>query len=979
MKFRIGIFPLLLVWSVLAGGHPIPAPAAPELGEAEFLSRTRQLTYDGLRSGEGYFSPDGQWLIFQSEREPNNPFYQIYLLDLETGDTSRVSPGAGKTTCAFFRPDSNEVLFSSTHHDPDALIKQKTELEFRASGQTRRYSWDYDEQMEIYLAKRDGTDLRRLTRSQGYDAEAAFSPDGTKIVFTSLRHAYPAENLTPDERRQLELDPSHFGEIYIMNADGSDPRRLTFAPGYDGGPFFSPDGRRIVWRRFNDKGIADVYTMELDGSDQRRLTDFNCVSWAPYFHPSGQYIIFTANKFGFGNFELFLVDPWGEREPVRVTFTEGFDGLPVFSPDGNQLAWTSNRGADGRSQLFLADWNHKNALTALSQAPSRSGDRKAVQDSLFTETAPVTRSISSESLRKHVEYLASEKLEGRMTGSPGIRQAAKYLAGHFEEMNLEPLGEGASYFQNFEFSAGVRIIPGQNEFSIQLADEPPKAFEVEQDFRPLAFTANEEVEGEVVFAGYGLSAPAAHGGAYDSYAGLDVTNKVVLVFRYVPEDIPASRRQELTRYASLRYKAMMARERGAKAILIVTGPTAPNAGALAPLTFDSSLAGSGIVAASISLDAAEILFAAAGKEMKAIQTALDSENPHAEGSFSIPDVTVRLNTAVERIRKTDRNVIGHLPPAPGSEPAEYIMVGAHYDHLGFGETGTRGHSHGDGEIHPGADDNASGSAAVLELAAALSAERAQSPEKFQRGVIFAFWSGEELGLIGSSHFAENPPVPLEQIKAYVNFDMVGRLRDNQLMLQGVGSSSDWIRLLERRNVAAGFNLVLQEDPYLPTDVTAFYPKGIPVLSFFTGSHEDYHRPTDTADRVNYEGLERITRFARALVSDLVQTPVNLEYVKVERTQRAGSRDGLRLYLGTIPDYGSNIEGVKIAGTTGGSPAERAGLKPGDIIVEFAGQQVANIYDYTYALDAAKAGEQTDIVVLREGKRVPLTIFPAVRK
>jgi Tol biopolymer transport system component len=979
MKFRIAILPLLLVWPVLAGGQPIPAAPVIERGEAEFLSRTRQLTYDGLRSGEGYFSPDGRWLIFQSEREPNNPFYQIYLLDLETGDTTRLSPGTGKTTCAFFRPDSDEVLFSSTHHDPEALEKQREELEFRASGQTRRYSWDYDERMEVYLAKRDGTGLRRLTRSQGYDAEASFSPDGTKIVFTSLRHAYPPEKLTPGELPQLELDPSHFGEIYIMNADGSDPRRLTFAPGYDGGPFFSPDGERIVWRRFNEKGLADVYTMNLDGSEQRRLTDFNCVSWAPFFHPSGEYVIFTANKFGFGNFELFLVDRLGEREPVRVTFTDGFDGLPVFSPEGQRLSWTSNRGADGRSQLFLADWNHEAALAALAQAPGRRGVREAVQDSGFSDAAPVGRTISSESLREHVAFLASEDLEGRMTGSAGIRKAADYLAAQFEEMNLQGLGDEDSYFREFEFNAGGRIIPHENEFSIQLPDEAPSRFEVETDFRPLSFTANGEVEGEVAFAGYGLSAPAAQGGPYDSYAGLDVTNKIVLVFRYVPEEIPASRRQELTRYSSLRYKAMMARERGAKAILIVTGPTAPNAGALAPLTFDSSLAGSGIVAASINLEAAEMLFAAAGKDLKAIQTALDSENPHAEASFLIPNATVRLKMAVERNRKTDRNVIGYLPPAPGPEPVEYIMVGAHYDHLGFGETGTRGHSHGDGEIHPGADDNASGSAAVLELAAALSAERAQSPEKFARGIIFAFWSGEELGLIGSSHFAENPPVPLERIKAYLNFDMVGRLRDNQLILQGIGSSSDWKRLLERRNVAAGFNLVLQEDPYLPTDVTAFYPKGIPVLSFFTGSHEDYHRPTDTADRVEYEGLERITQFARALISDLIQAPGSLEYVKVERTQRAGSRDGLRLYLGTIPDYASNLEGVKIAGTTGGSPAEGAGLKPGDIIVEFAGRKVVNIYDYTHALDAAKAGEETEIVILREGKRVALTIVPAVRK
>ena len=192
-----------------------------------------------------------------------------------------------------------------------------------------------------------GSRLRR-----GYDAEGAFSPDGKKIVFCSLRDAYPTNKLSAADLKRLETDPAYFGEIYIMNADGSQQRRLTRTPGYDGGPFFSPDGQRIVWRRFETNGVvADVFTMKLDGSDVRRITDFGCMSWAPFFHPSGDYLVFTANKLGFANFELFIVDAQGEREPVRVTYTDGFDGLPSFSPDGKQLTWTSNRGADGKSQI----------------------------------------------------------------------------------------------------------------------------------------------------------------------------------------------------------------------------------------------------------------------------------------------------------------------------------------------------------------------------------------------------------------------------------------------------------------------------------------------------------------------------------------------------------------------------------------------------------------------------------------------------
>jgi hypothetical protein len=284
------------------------------------------------------------------------------------------------------------------------------------------------------------------------------------------------------------------------------------------------------------------------------------------------------------------------------------------------------------------------------------------------------------------------------------------------------------------------------------------------------------------------------------------------------------------------------------------------------------------------------------------------------------------------------------------------------------------------QIHVGADDYASGVAAMMELAAVLNSEKEKAPEKFRRGIIFAAWSGEEIGIIGSSSFIENPPVDVSKVAAYVNFDMVGRLRDNKLSLQAVGSSKLWRKLIEKRNVAAGFNLVLQDDPYLPTDVTAFYPKRVPVLNFFTGAHEDYHRPTDTPDKINYEGMQRVVEFARLLISDVVQAPERPDFARVERKdQGGGSRDSLRTYLGTIPDYTTEVQGVKISGVRAGSPAEKAGLKGGDVIVEFAGQKIVNIYDYTYALDAAKIGQSLKVAILRDGKRVELDVTPETRK
>ena len=430
---------------------------------------------------------------------------------------------------------------------------------------------------------------------------------------------------------------------------------------------------------------------------------------------------------------------------------------------------------------------------------------------------------------------------------------------------------------------------------------------------------------------------------------------------------------------ALRYKAMLAREHGAKAFLVVAGPNSPNAGELIPLDFDSSLADSGIVAASISDTVANTLFAPSGKDLKEVQSGLDVENPHFVGQFPLPHVKVKIVVSIEKVKKTDQNVAALLPPPESTDNTEYVIVGAHYDHIGYGEIGSLAGKDEEGQIHNGADDNASGTAVVLELAATLSAAYQKHPEKFQRGIIFALWSGEELGLIGSTHFVNHPVVPLEKIAAYVNFDMVGRLRENKLILQGVGSSPVWPKLIEKRNVPIGFNLTLQSDPYLPTDVTAFYPKEIPVLSFFTGGHADYNRPTDDIETLNYDGLERISQLAHGIVSDLISTAERPEYVRVERSQsEGGSRDTLRAYLGTIPDYTTEGSGVKLSGVRAGGPADKAGLKGGDIIVEFGGQEITNIYDYTYALDAVKIGEPVEVVVLRNGEQVRLTVTPEAR-
>jgi Peptidase family M28/PDZ domain/PA domain len=471
--------------------------------------------------------------------------------------------------------------------------------------------------------------------------------------------------------------------------------------------------------------------------------------------------------------------------------------------------------------------------------------------------------------------------------------------------------------------------------------------------------------------------PESQNFGYDSYATLDVKDKVVVVFRYFPEDADPKTRQILARYADLRYKAMQARQRGARALLVVTGPRSPNAGETAPMSFDTALAGSGIVAASISGAVAQGLFAGVkDKSLEEIQKSLDSANPHAAG-FPLPDVTVTIKTAVVRQRQDGFNVVGYLPATSRiGLPKPWVALGAHYDHLGRGSHGNSLAAKEDaGKIHYGADDNASGTAAVLAAGREFATKRARA-----RHVMLAFWSAEEIGLIGSNAFVTTPPVANDQLAAYFNFDMVGRMQDNKLTVQAVGSSPGWKPLIEKANVLAGFELVLQDDPYQPTDVASFNQVSVPSLAFFTGAHVDYHKPSDTADKINYEDLDRVVDFAVALASRVGDQPDLLAFAKVQQAQDSGSgRAGVRIFTGTIPDYATDVKGLLLGGVIGGGPAEQAGLQKGDVIVQIGEQTIANIYDYTYALEVLKVNQPVKLVYLRGTERRETTLTPGARK
>jgi len=429
---------------------------------------------------------------------------------------------------------------------------------------------------------------------------------------------------------------------------------------------------------------------------------------------------------------------------------------------------------------------------------------------------------------------------------------------------------------------------------------------------------------------------------------------------------------------------MVARDKGARGIIVVSGPRAQVKEQLVPLSFDSSLAVSSVGVMTVTDAVAEQLLQPTGKTLKDLQAALDSGT--LVPGFTIPDLTLEVIIDIAQEKRTGRNVVARLNA--GSAPGKSaVMVGAHVDHLGHGEgAGSLAREDEKGQVHVGADDNASGVGGMLEIAQALTEAKAKGQLQLQRDVLFAAWSGEEVGLLGSSYFTRtfgSGPIASASLSpmiiAYLNLDMVGRL-DKSVSLQGVGSSSIWLGEIERFAAALGLSVSLQKDSYLPTDSTSFYLKQVPTLNAFTGAHADYHTPRDTPEKINYEGAAKIARLMAALTRSLATRTDTPDYVAMTQPPTTVGRVNLRAYLGTIPDYTqSEVSGVKLTGVAKGGPAEQAGVQTGDIIIELAGRRVENIYDYTYALDGLKIGTAVELRVLRDGKPVIFKVTPGSRE
>jgi len=564
--------------------------------------------------------------------------------------------------------------------------------------------------------------------------------------------------------------------------------------------------------------------------------------------------------------------------------------------------------------------------------------------------------VTAQELQAHVKYLASDALEGRRTGTAGAEKAADYVASEFKTYSLLPFGDAKTYFQKYEFVAGIKL-GVQNSFSATIGGKKQE-FKLDTDFRPLGFSMSGSFSGNFVFAGYGISAPDRN---YDDYKGLDVKDKAVIVLRYSPAS--DSTRKDFDQYSSLRYKSLKAKELGAKALLVVTGPADSDSDDLIKLAYDQTVGSAGIIAASISRKTTDLLLRSKGVSVKNLQDSiLKTTSPR---SIVTEDVTIQLMSDVVPIRQTTSNVLGFLE---GSDPVlknEVVIIGAHYDHLGYGGEGSGSRKPDTNAIHYGADDNASGTSGLLELAQNFASRK----EELKRSLLFISFSGEELGVLGSAYYVNNPVIPLDRTVAMVNMDMIGRFTNKTLIVYGTGTSAEFDEMIRKHNADSAIILKPVRDGFGPSDQSSFYGKQIPVFHFFTDLHNDYHLPADTWDKLNYPGMEQVVKYIDEIVVDLIHEPTRPKYIAVEVPRSpAGSGRGARVSMGTVPNMGEQVDGVKLMGVREGSAGQEAGMLAGDIIVKFGKIEVHNLSDYSYALGQYKPGDEVEIVV-RRGEEV----------
>jgi len=590
--------------------------------------------------------------------------------------------------------------------------------------------------------------------------------------------------------------------------------------------------------------------------------------------------------------------------------------------------------------------------------------------STLSATLPVGE-LSAERYLQHVSFLASDELKGRGNGSPELERAAEYLATQFRSYGLEPAGDRGTYFQKFDITVGAEFGP-KNELQVS-----GTAKAKDKDFVTIPLSSSGTFEGPVVFAGYGITSETLQ---WDDYAGIDVQGKAVLVFRHDPEEANTASRFSIDPATPSTFisKVRNARSHGAKAIFFITDPNNhPNEpDAVGKATADLEFRDMSILAMQVTRETVQPLFEKMGKSISAVQTAIDRDRKPQP--FAFTNSNVRVTTDIKFTRKTVRNVIASARGSDGKLRNEWVVIGAHYDHLGLGDPNHSLSKDDVGKIHHGADDNASGTAGVLELGRLIG----RNKQAFKRSVLLMAFAGEELGLFGSSHFVNNPIVPITSINAMINMDMIGRLGNRAINVMGTGTSPKFPAWIEEANKNVGLTLTLSNGGHEGSDHISFDGKRIPILFFFSGLHSDYHRPTDTADKIDAKGAIRVLSLVAGVAELIANAPEKLLYteVKEDRSQAGGAGGSpYAVYFGSVPDFRDDLNGVLFADVHADSPAGKAGLRAGDLLVEFAGAPIKNLYDFTDALGSKKPGDVVSVVVKRNGQSIKVDVTLEVRK
>ncbi|MFC1563872.1 M20/M25/M40 family metallo-hydrolase [candidate division KSB1 bacterium] len=588
-----------------------------------------------------------------------------------------------------------------------------------------------------------------------------------------------------------------------------------------------------------------------------------------------------------------------------------------------------------------------------------------INSGLLAQVAGNNPEISREDIMYHIMFLASDELGGRKAGTDDDMKAAAYIAGWFENYGLKPVGEYNSYFQPFEFTGGVETGP-DNKLTVATGDRR-YSFSVDSDYIPYGFSANGRVSGDVIFAGYGITSSEDN---YDDYNDIDVEGKVVIVFDGSP-DIE-NKSGTMNMYSSPRFKAITAANQGAAVLIIINSFSGDVTDELPELKYDQMSGRTGIPVVHVHRNVAENIFTGSGYLPSQLEEEINRTSQPK--SFDLPDKSINISTELVPLKLKSQNVLGLIE---GSDPElkdRMIVIGAHYDHIGLGGENSTAPSL-TGEVHNGADDNASGTAGIMELAQKFS----QSGSRPRRTILFIAFGAEEAGLLGSNNYVENPVFPVDRIDFMINFDMIGRMEENTLMLNGSGSSPVWKNIADEANEDYNFEIKFSEGALGGSDHTAFYTKEIPVLFFFTGTHLDYHKPSDDFDKIDADGEVRILEYSEELIKSLDSRDDKIAYTRVQEESQP-SRRSFRVTLGVVPDFsGGEDEGFKITDVSPGGPAEKAGMKAGDTIIKLAGKEIKNIYDYMYMLGELKEGEEAEVVIKRGDKEMNLKVVLEKRK